>query len=85
MVLVGRAMCEGGWEPVLVFFIAVDWSPVLMRYLRRHSFCYRLQRPIEIRTDLHPPNITTLLAAKHRAYIKSELDNFDFFIYQVNK
>lgn len=75
------SMCEAGWQPTIVFFTTVHWSPTLFRYFRQKTFCYRINESIDIRTSEHDPSINIALGAQHRTYMANELNNFDVFVY----
>jgi hypothetical protein len=75
------SMCEAGWEPTVAIFTADPWKPILRRYLRRRSYCYRIGRPIEIRYLVYDPSIGIALGAEHRKYTGREIYNYDVFVY----
>lgn len=75
------SMCEAGWEPTIAIFTTVHWSPMLLRYFRRRSYCYRIDRSLDIRIINHDPSIGVALGAEHRKYTGREIFNHDVFIY----
>lgn len=75
------SMCEGGWDPTVVLFTTVQWTPAMFRYIRQKTYCYRTNAAIKVRTEVHPKDVGTALAAKHRPYLEKELNNSDVFIY----
>lgn len=76
-----QSMCEAGWEPTVAIFTADRWKPILRRYLRRRSYCYRLGRHIEIRYLVYDASIGIALGAEHRKYTGREIYNYDVFVY----
>jgi hypothetical protein len=75
------SMCESGWNPTMVLFTTVTWSPDLRQYLRNKTFCYRINDYLDIRYANHDKSEGTNLASFHRTYIAKEIDNFDVFAY----
>jgi hypothetical protein len=76
-----QSMCEGGWNPTVVFFTTVQWSKQMSRYMRKKTFCYRINGPINLVLSVHDPSIGIALGAEHRKYMGTVLNNFDVFIY----
>lgn len=75
------SMCEGGWDPTVVLFTTANWTTTMHRYIRQKTFCYRTGASINVRLDVHDKSVGTELAAKHKAILRTELNNFDFFVY----
>jgi hypothetical protein len=75
------SMCEGRWQPTVVFFTTVHWSPTMSRFFRQKAYCYRIQAPIEIRTSEYDVTINIGLGAQHRIYMRKEINNYDVFVY----
>ncbi len=76
-----QSMCEGGWDPTIVFFTTTVWSAQMRRVFRQKAFCYRTNSSVPIRISLHEATIGTNLGAQHRSYMQNEVDNFDVFVY----
>ncbi len=76
-----QSMCEGGWNPTVVFFTTIHWSLQIQRLFRQRVFCYRTNSSVPIRVSVHDPSISTALGAQHRTYMQHETDNFDVFAY----
>lgn len=75
------SICESGWRPTVVIQTTVEWTPEIMQYLRRKSFCYARNSSIEIRIDRHDPSVGIGLSATHRPYLYNEVNNYDLFVY----
>jgi hypothetical protein len=76
------AMCEGGWNPSIIFFSSIQWSAQLYRMFREKSFCYRTNKSIAIKLKVVDPNKKELLSIEHRNYVLNEFKQYDLFIYQ---
>lgn len=75
------SICEGGWNASVILFTGVLWSETLRRYLRKHTFCYRINDYVPVIIKEHEPGIGIGLGAEHRKYVSQEIDNFDVFVY----
>lgn len=76
-----QSMCEQGWDPTLIIFSTIPWSPRLQRYYRTKTFCYRTNASIPIYRSVYDPSIGTSLAAVHRKYLQSIVNDYDLFVY----
>jgi len=75
------SMCEGGWDPSLVIHTTVARSAKMMRNMAQKTYCYRTNRSIPIRMDLHDPSVGTGLGMKHKKFLREEMNNSDIFLY----
>jgi hypothetical protein len=75
------SMCEGGWLPTVVLFTTVDWTNKLKRIVKTRNFCYRINRPLEIKAIKYPKSINIGLAAEHRKYMAMHWQDYDLFLY----
>ncbi len=75
------SMCEGGWDPSVIIFTTVDWTPLVRRMFRDRSYCYRTGRNIDVRWAVFDPSISIALAAEHRKYMKRHVNDYDLFLY----
>lgn len=75
------SMCEGGWDPTIVFFTTVNWSPTLLRYFRQKSYCYRKGGSLNFEVSQHNASIGTGLSSRHREEIGNYIDKYDVFVY----
>lgn len=75
------SMCESGWNVSFVLFTTENWTDKLKNYLRSKTYCYQTDNHLDIRYSLHDKSVRNNLGSFHRAYIKKELDNFDFYVY----
>ena len=76
-----QSMCEGGWDPTLVFFSTIEWSTQIRRLFRQKTYCYRTNSTIPIRVSVHDPSISTALGAQHRRYMQDYMNDYDIFVY----
>lgn len=82
-----RSMCEGGWDPTIVFLTVTKPSKTLKRYFDSKLWCYRTQSVVPLRwavftiTDTANKHAGWYLANEHRGIVASEINNFDLFIY----
>lgn len=77
-----RSMCEGGWEPTVLFLTAAKLSDTTKRFFRQKLYCYRTQSYVPTVYSVHPRSIGYDLAEEARKVVYSRLNNHDVFIYQ---
>jgi hypothetical protein len=75
------SMCEGGWDPDLVIFTTVEWSPMTRRLMREKAYCYRTNKDVNIKWATYNPSISIALAAQHRIYMTKHVEDYDVFMY----
>lgn len=75
------SMCEAGWDPTVVVFTTVKWTPQLSRLFRQKMYCYQKGGFVNMVTSVHDPSIGLGLGAEHRQYMGQHLGQFDVFIY----
>lgn len=77
-----RSMCEGGWDPTVLFLTAVKLSASTKRFFEQKVYCYRTASAVPVRYAVYPRTIGYMLAEQARKEVKKRLDDFDVFIYQ---
>ena len=75
------SMCEGGWDPTVVIHTTSNWTQAMHRFARGKTYCYRTGQSVKFIVDVHDPSVGTSLAAKHKKYLRENINNFDFFVY----
>ena len=75
------SMCEGGWNPKVVLFTTADYTPPARRVLKYRTWCHRLNASLDFEFNVHDPSISINLAAQHRRYMSTRVNDFDVFVY----
>lgn len=75
------SMCEGGWDPTVVIHTTSNWTQAMHRFVRGKTHCYRTGQSVKVIVDVHDPSVGTSLAAKHKKFLRENVNDFDFFVY----
>ena len=74
-------MCEGGWDVTVIVYTTEAWSPDLLTFHRRRTYCYRLDDSVTFKFSVHPKSIGITLASVHRKELSQYLPYYDVFMY----
>lgn len=77
-----KSMCEGGWDPTVLFLTAAKLSDTTKRFFQQKVYCYRTQSFVPIIYSVYPRTIGYMLAEEARKEAKKRVNEFDVFIYQ---
>jgi len=76
------SVCEGGWRPSLLVYTAINWTVEFQSYVKRRTYCSRVNGSLPMAFSWHHPNITIGLPSTHRFQVAQHIDSFDVFVYQ---